>query len=259
MHTMPRFSANLGFLWTDRPLPDAIRAAAKAGFAAVELHWPYDVPAAEVRSALDETGLPCLSLNTRRGLVDAGEMGLAALPDRIEEARATIEEAITYAQAIGAQAIHILAGFAAGAEAEACFQDNLLYGCQRAATSGMTILIEPLNHYDAPHYFLQHTTQARAIIQAVGSPHLKLLFDCYHIQILQGDVSRTLQDCFEDIGHIQMASVPDRGPPHQGELAYNHIFSLLDRLGYDKPIGAEYKVGTGTTEDTLSWLQPYRA
>lgn len=255
---MPRFSANLGFLWTDRPLPDAIRAARQAGFAAVELHWPYDVPAAEVKSALDETALPCLSLNTRRGMVAAGEMGLASLPDRREDARTHIEEAVAYAQAIGAHAIHILAGFAKGEEAEACFQENLTYGCDLAAAAGKTILIEPLNHYDAPQYFLQHTTQARALIEAVGSPHLKLMFDCYHIQILQGDVGRTLQDCLEDIGHIQIASVPDRGPPDHGELSYDHIFSLLDRLGYDKPIGAEYKVGASPTEDTLSWLQPYR-
>lgn len=133
---MTRFSANLGFLWTDRALPDAIRAAHAAGFDAVECHWPYDIAADDVAAALAETGLPMLGLNTRRGDVAAGENGLAALPGRVDEARAAIDEALAYADAIGAGAVHVMAGKAEGPEARAVFAQNLHYACARAAKGG---------------------------------------------------------------------------------------------------------------------------
>ena len=150
-----KFSANLGFLWSELPLPQAIRAAKAAGFDAVECHWPYDVPKAEVNASLDETGLKMLGLNTRRGNVEAGDNGLAALPDRTDEARAAIDEAIAYACAIDCGAIHVMAGFAQGQEAHNCFVSNLHYASEQASPHGITILIEPLNNYDAPGYFLK--------------------------------------------------------------------------------------------------------
>lgn len=159
-----KFSANLGFLWADRPLPDAIRAAKAAGFDAVELHWPYDVPAVEVARALRETGLPCLSLNTRRGDVAAGENGLSALPGREGDARAAINEALAYGVEIGAGKIHVMAGNADGPDAQAAFLANLAYACEHAVVRGMGVLIEPLNRHDAPGYFLRTTDQAMAII-----------------------------------------------------------------------------------------------
>ena len=143
-----RFSANLGFLWNDRPLPEAIRAAKAAGFDAVECHWPYDVPAASVKAALDETGLPMLGLNTRRGDVGAGDNGLSAIPGRETEARAAIDEAVAYARALGTPNIHVMAGFAEGEAARQTFVSNLPYACETAAPHGITILIEPLNRYD---------------------------------------------------------------------------------------------------------------
>ena len=148
---MTCFSANLGFLWNDLPLPDAIRAASMAGFDAVECHWPYDVPAEDVAAALAETGLPMLGLNTRRGDLDAGENGVAALPGRKDDARAVIDEAITYAVAIQASNIHVMAGFAAGQAAHDSFIANLDYACTAAATHGITILIEPLNQIGRAH------------------------------------------------------------------------------------------------------------
>ena len=251
---MTRFSANLGFLWNDLPLPDAIRAASLAGFDAVECHWPYDVPAEDVAAALAETGLPMLGLNTRRGDLDAGENGVAALPGREDDARAVIDEAITYAVAIQASNIHVMAGFAAGQAAHDSFIANLDYACTAAATHGITILIEPLNHYDAPGYFLNGTAQAKAIIDEVGAFNLKLMFDCYHIQRLEGNLTNKLTDLLPIIGHIQFASVPDRGAPDHGEINYQHIYAHLATLGYDAPLGAEYKPD-GDTDKSLGWLR----
>ena len=251
---MTCFSANLGFLWNDLPLPDAIRAASMAGFDAVECHWPYDVPAEDVAAALAETGLPMLGLNTRRGDLDAGENGVAALPGREDDARAFIDEAITYAVAIQASNIHIMAGFAAGQAAHDSFIANLDYACAAAATHGITILIEPLNHYDAPGYFLNGTAQAKAIIDEVGASNLKLMFDCYHIQRLEGNLTNKLTDLLPIIGHIQFASVPDRGAPDHGEINYQHIYAHLATLGYDAPLGAEYKPD-GDTDKSLGWLR----
>ncbi|WP_296644231.1 hydroxypyruvate isomerase family protein [Roseinatronobacter sp.] len=249
-----RFSANLGFLWTDLPLPDAIRAAKAAGFDAVECHWPYATPTDDVRAALDETGLSMLGLNTARGDVSAGENGLAALPERDDDARAAIDEAISYARAIGCKAVHVMAGFSSGREAHDTFVANLAYACAQAASRGITILIEPLNRYDAPGYFLTTTKQAVALIDTVGAPNLRLMFDCYHVQLMEGDLSHKLADLMPYIGHIQFASVPDRGPPDTGEVRYDHIFDVIGVLGYSKPLGAEYKP-KGRTDDTLGWLR----
>ena len=172
---MTAFSANLGFLWTDKPLADAIHAAGAAGFDAVECHWPYAEDASAVKAALDATGLMMLGLNTARGDVAAGENGLAALAGRNDDARAAIDAALAYAALINCPKIHVMAGCAEGDAAERCFIDNLRYAT--ASDSDVTFLIEPLNHHDAPGYFLNHTDQARRIIDAVGAPNLKLMFD----------------------------------------------------------------------------------
>lgn len=248
-----KFSANLGFLWTDRSLPDAIRAARAAGFDAVECHWPYDVPAAKVGAALTETGLSMLGLNTRRGDVPAGENGLSALPGREDEARAAIDEAIAYASAIGTANIHVMAGFAEGDDARRAYCANLAYACEKAAPLGITILIEPLNSYDAPGYFLSTTDQALEIIAEVGAPNLRLMFDCYHVQLMEGDITNRLTRLLPSIGHVQIASVPDRGAPDHGELDYGHVFRTLESIGWRAPVGAEYKPGR-PTDETLGWL-----
>jgi hydroxypyruvate isomerase len=248
---MTRFSANLGFLWAELLLPDAIRAAKKAGFDAVECHWPYDIAAAETNAALLETGLPMLGLNTRRG--KTGENGLAALPGRTEEARAAIDEALEYAKATNTKSVHVMAGNALGYLAHATFIENLQYACDAARPMGITILIEPLNKYDAPGYFLKSSAQALTIIKTAARANLKLMFDCYHIQIMEGDLSRRLTMCLPHIGHIQFASVPDRGPPSEGEISYAHIFNHIHNLGYASPLGAEYKPA-GPTEASLDWM-----
>ena len=252
-----KFSANLGFLWNELPLPEAIYAAKAAGFDAVECHWPYEVPASEVLAALRETGLAMLGLNTRRGDVASGDNGLSAIVARVGEARAAIDEAIDYAVAIGAGNIHVMAGFAAGQAAHDTFVANLAYACARAKDNGITILIEPLNKYDAPDYFLSTTGQARAIIKEVGSGNLKLMFDCYHVQLMEGDLSHRLADLLPLIGHIQFASVPDRGAPDHGEICYAHVFERIRALGYTAPLGAEYKP-VAETGETLAWMAQLR-
>lgn len=251
---MIKFSANLGFLWTDRSLPDAIRAAKAAGFHAVECHWPYDVPAEQVKQALDETGLKMLGLNTRRGDVEAGENGLSALPGREEEARAAIDEAISYAVEIGAGSIHVMAGRTDSIEGGHVFIDNLEYACQQGAPHGITMLIEPLNAHDAPGYFLKTTEQAADVIAHVGESNLKLMFDCYHVGRTEGDVITRLKAMMPLTGHIQVASVPERSAPDLGELDYRVVFSEIEALGWTQPIGAEYKPN-GNTDDTLAWMK----
>lgn len=246
-----QFSANLGFLWTDLSLPDAIRAAKSAGFDAVECHWPYDTPAEDVRAALEETGLPMLGLNTRRGDVAGGENGLCALPGREADARAAIDEALSYAAHVGAWAVHVMAGFANGPAARDAFIENLQYACAQARDK--TVLIEPLNRHDAPGYFLQTTDQARALIEEVGSPNLKLMFDCYHVARTEGDVTTRLETLLPIIGHIQFAGVPSRAEPDIGEIDYRYVFKAISALGWQNPLGAEYKP-SGPTGDSLAWL-----
>lgn len=249
------FSANLGFLWTELPLPDAIRAAHQAGFDAVECHWPYDIAPDRVARALEETGLPMLGINTRRGDVARGDSGLAALSGREAEARAAIDEALAYAAAIDAGAVHVMAGNASGAAARETFIANLRYAAKRA--DGRTILIEPLNRHDAPAYFLRTTDQASEIIAATGAGNVRLMFDCYHVGRTEGDVLTRLADLLPIVGHIQFAAVPDRGPPDRGELHYPTVFAGIAALGWSGPLGAEYRPG-GPTGDTLGWLAAAR-
>lgn len=249
-----KFSANLGFLWSDRPLPEAIAAAHEAGFDAVECHWPYDIAPAAVKSALEATGLPMLGLNTIRG--NPGEIGLSALPGRESDARAAIDQAISYAAAIGARAIHVMAGTAEGPEAQAVFLDNLRYARARCPADIM-LLIEPLNRHDAPGYFLKTTEQSAALIAALDLPGIKLMFDCYHVGRTEGDIVTRIRALAPIIGHIQFASVPDRGAPDRGELDYGVIFAEIAAMGWPRPLGAEYKP-RAATEDSLDWMHRLR-
>ncbi|WP_199261109.1 hydroxypyruvate isomerase family protein [Paracoccus binzhouensis] len=253
---MTRFSANLGFLWAELPLPQAIRAAHGAGFHAVECHWPYDVPPGQTAAALAQTGLAMLGLNTARGR--SGENGLAALPGREAEARAGIEQALDYVRAIGCPAVHVMAGFAEGDAAARVFRANLDHACRLARPHGITVLIEPLNRHDAPGYFLTGSDQAARIIEAAGHDNLRLMFDCYHLQIMEGDITRRLRQHREIIGHVQIAAVPDRGAPDHGELDYRHVYGVLQDLGWTRPLGAEYRPGR-PTDETLGWLAPFRS
>ncbi len=250
---MTKFSANLGFLWTELSLTKAIEAAAQHGFDAVECHFPYLTPASEVAATLTKTKLQMLGLNTIKGDAEKGENGLCALPDRITDARASIDQAIEYAHAISTPNVHLMAGVASGAQADIAFLDNLRYATAKAKPLGITILIEPLNPYDAPGYYLNNTAQAEAIIQTIATDNLKLMFDCYHVQVIEGDVTRRMEQLLPIIGHIQIASVPDRSEPDSGELDYRYVLHAAKNMGYTSPIGAEYKP-SGKTEEQLEWL-----
>ncbi|MCY1705528.1 hydroxypyruvate isomerase family protein [Pannonibacter sp. SL95] len=261
---MLRFSANLGFLFTDRPLPEAVVAAARAGFDAVELHWPHvgpgAVPADELKSAAAEAGLPILALNTARGDVAAGDFGLSALAGREREARAAIDAALAYASACGAGAVHLMAGKADGPEAHAVFLANLRYALTSARPHGIRILLEPINTFDVPGYFVSTVDRALALIEETGG-EAELLLDCYHVARMGGDPATAIAEAFPKIGHIQIAGVPDRGEPDQGTLAYPPLLDGLQRLGYTGHIGAEYRPrmsGAGGTEAGLAWLAAFR-
>ena len=255
---MPRFSANLGYLWKELSLPDAIHAAHKAGFEAVEFHEPYHYPTYMIRGALKETGLKMLGLNTRRGIPGSKDRGgLGAVPGREEDARNMIEEAIEYAVSINCQNIHVTAGITSKIlEAEETFQKNLSYATQKASKHGITILIEPLNLLDTPGYYLSDLDHALETLKGVNKPNLKIMFDCYHIQVMQGNLLRKLKEHLSKIGHIQFANAPGRTEPDLGEINFPWLFAEIDRIGWNEYLGAEY-IPKNTTESTLNWLGNY--
>jgi len=254
---MLKFSVSLQFVWPDLPIPEAIRNARQAGFDAVECHFPYAFPTEEVNAALEETGLKMLGINTQLGVNGPDDFGVAAMPGREEEARGYIDEAVAYAVAIGCGNINVVAGKTGGtAEAEAVFRDNLAYACAKAAAHGKTIVIEPINQRDAPGYHMSMVGAGLATIEAVGTSNLKLMFDCYHTQIMQGDLTERLKRTLPYIGHIQIAAVPDRGEPDTGEVNYPYLLAALDAMGWDGHVGAEYKP-RGTAEEGLGWMGAY--
>ena len=255
---MPKFSANLGFLFTESTLIEAIGRARKAGFDAVECHWPYDFASDDVKKALDDAGMVMVGINTRLGIYGADDFGVTAKPGREQEARDYIDEAVAYAAAIGCLNVNSVAGKTDWSEeAEDTYRANLSYACDRAAEHGLGIVIEPINQRDAPGYHLRTVEQGIETIKAVGKDNLKLMFDCYHTQIAQGDLAIRLESCLPFTGHIQFAAVPDRGEPDRGEVNYPWLFKVIDGLGWHGFVGAEYKP-RGTTEEGLSWLSDMR-
>jgi hydroxypyruvate isomerase len=246
-----RFSANLGMLWTELSLPEAIHAAARAGFAAVECQWPQATDPREIRAALSETGLPLLSLNTDAGNRAAGDFGLCALPGQEAEARAAILEAVGYARATGARAVHVMSGVAEGPEARAAFEAALGFACREAPD--LTLLIEPINRLDVPGYFLGSVERALEIRAAVGAENLAIMADCYHLAQMGHDVVAMLERLRPALGHVQIAGHPGRGAPDTGTLDYGAVFAALERLGWDGYVGAE-SLPRGPTEETLGWL-----
>jgi len=251
---VPKFSANLGFLWRELSLPDAIRAAKRGGFDAVECHYPYNVPVDDVRRALTETGFVVVSLNTRQGVNGPADFGVNALPGREAEARGYIDEAVAYAASIGCRCINAPGGKSGGTEAaESTYRGNLAYACATAAPHGITVLVEPINQRDAPGFHVSLVEKAIATVEAVGAPNLKLLFDFYHTQVSQGDLIRRFEAARPWLGHIQFAGVPLRGEPDEGEVNYANVFAAIDEIGWDGYVGAEYRP-RGSTDEGLGWL-----
>jgi hydroxypyruvate isomerase len=252
---LPRFSANVGLLWPDRPLPQRLEAAARAGFRAVEMHWPYEVPAAELAVAARRGELTLLGINTAPGDSAGGERGLGALPGRERDFQATLDQSIAYCLDCGARAIHVMAGNVAPADrhrARAVFAENLRVAAAKAAPHGLLLLLEPLNPRDNPGYFYSKVGEAVALIEALTLANLKLQFDVYHVAISEGDVLTKLKRYMPLIGNVQIAAVPTRAEPDEGEIAYRAIFSALDALGYAGWVGCEYRP-RGDTDEGLSW------
>ncbi len=255
---MVKISANLGFLWQDLPLADAIYEAKQYGFDAVECHFPYDQDMDAVKTALSDTELPMIGLNTATG-DKQGDSGLCALPDRIQDAQNSITQAIAYAHIMGSKNIHMMAGIAPqNPHTERTFIDNLHYASKKASPHGITLLIEPLNAFDKAGYFLNNTLQAQDILHKVQRDNVKILFDCYHVQRTEGNVWHRYQHISPLVGHIQIASSPQRAEPNTGELNYTYLLQQFKQHGYTGYIGAEY-IPSGATADTLGWLPAYQA
>ncbi|WP_072396626.1 2-oxo-tetronate isomerase [Hyphomicrobium sp. CS1GBMeth3] len=249
---MPRFDANLSFLFTDLPFLDRFEAAARAGFKGVEFMFPYAVPADEIRARLDATGLELVLFNLPPGHWDKGERGFAALPGREDEFASAVDLALTYAEALGCRRLHVMAGLATHGATRETYIANLRLAADWAAPSGIDILIEPINTRDIPGYFLTRTAEARDVIAEVGAPNLGLQFDLYHRHLMEGDIENALAEFGPLARHYQCADPPDRGEPSMSVLDYARIFRLIDASGYTGWIGCEYKP-RGATLDGLAW------
>ena len=255
---MPRFAANLTMLFTEVPFLDRFERAAKAGFEAVEFLFPYAFDAADIKKRLDDNGLKLVLHNLPAGDWDAGERGIACLPDRVAEFRVGVAKAIAYAKVLGVGQLNCLAGkVPAGADPavlRATFVDNLAYAAKALGEAGLRLLIEPINTFDIPGFFLNRTDQAIAILDDVGAPNAFVQYDIYHAQRMEGELAATVQKHLARIGHVQLADNPGRHEPGTGEINYAFLFAHLDRIGYSGWIGCEYKPAA-TTEAGLGWRQ----
>ncbi|ANW53574.1 hydroxypyruvate isomerase family protein [Burkholderia pseudomallei] len=257
---MPRFAANLTMMYNEHAFLERFAAAARDGFKAVEYLFPYEFPAAELKARLDAHGLVQALFNAPPGDWAAGERGIASLPGREDEFRRAIDTSLDYARVIGNDTLHVMAGLIAPTQDRARHRDvylrNLAHAAEAARAQNVTIVIEPINPRDMPGFFLNRQDDAQAICREVGAPNLLVQFDCYHCQIVEGDLAMKLTRDIAGIGHIQIAGVPQRHEPDVGEIHYPYLFELIDALGYDGWIGCEYRPKAGTSEG-LGWLAPY--
>lgn len=249
---MPRFAANLSFLFTELPFLDRFRAAAEAGFKGVEFMFPYATPAAEIKACLDESGLQVVLFNLPPGHWDKGERGFAALPGREDEFAAAVDRALSYAEVLGCPRLHAMAGLTAHGATRETYVTSLRLAAEWAAPLGIDILIEPINTRDMPDYFLTRTAEARDVIAEVGAANLGLQLDLYHRHLMEGDVEGAIRAFGPLVRHYQCASPPDRGEPDAGDLDYARIFRAIDASGYTGWIGCEYRPRAATLAG-LGW------
>lgn len=251
---MPRFAANLSTLFTELPLAARFEAAAAAGFKAVEIQFPYALPPEDVADLLTTHGLALVLFNAPPGDFDArGERGIAALPGREDEFRASLTRALAYAAATNCPRLHVMSGLVHQGAQRATLVENLRWAAPIAAAAGVHLLLEPINGRDMPGYLLQRTVDAAAIIGLVGSDTVRLLFDVYHRQIMEGDLLAALREYLPLIAHVQIAQPPDRGEPDRGEIFFPTFFETLDQLAYAGWVGCEYRP-RGNTKEGLGWL-----
>lgn len=255
---MPKFAANLTMLFNEVPFLERFAAAKSAGFEAVEYLFPYPYDKNELAGLLKTHGLKQVLHNLPAGNWDGGERGIACHPDRVEEFRAGVDQAIAYATALGCPQVNCLAGkVPAGVsreQAQATFVANLKFAADKLKAAGLKLLIEPINSYDIPGFFLNTTAQAAAVLDAVGSDNLYIQYDIYHAQRMEGELAATVQKHLARIAHVQLADNPGRNEPGTGEINYPFLFRHLDAIGYTGWIGCEYKPRT-TTSEGLGWIK----
>jgi hydroxypyruvate isomerase len=253
-----RLAANLAYLFTERPLIERFAAAAACGFKAVELQFPYDHAPSAIRAELDRHRLTLLGVNSALGGRE-GDAGVAAVPGRERDWDAVFKQALDYTVAIGGSAIHCMTGKVAPEQrpaAEKTFVANLSRAADMAKEKNVTLLIEPINPRDRPDYFLTRVEHAADIIAKVGRPNVKIQFDFYHVQIVGGDIITRFEKHLPLVGHVQIAAVPSRREPDEGEVNYPGVFAALDRLGWAGWVACEYRP-RARTEDGLDWAKPY--
>ena len=261
---MPRFAANLSMMYTEVPFLERYALAARDGFKGVEFLFPYEFSAAQLRHLLDEHGLTQALFNVHPGDWQAGERGIASLPGREDDFKRSIAQALDYARVLGNRTLHVMAGLLGPDQDKerhrAVYLRNLAYAALLASRENITILIEPINNRDMPGYFLNRQDEAQEICAEIGIDNLKVQFDIYHCQMMEGNIADKLQrDMIRPnagIGHIQIAGVPGRHEPDIGEINYPYLFQLIDELGYTGWVGCEYRPRAGTSEG-LGWLKPW--
>ena len=252
-----KFAANLSTLYTEVPFLQRFEKASQAGFSAVEFLFPYEWETAEISSRLQSHELTQVLFNLPPGDRDQGERGLLGVPRRRDAFRAGFESALEIARVLACRRLHAMFGLAdPDLEPRAqidCAVENLHWAAPLAAEAGVTLLLEPLNQLDVPGYFLSTIPAARELLQIVGRPNVRLQFDVYHTQMTQGNILATLEDAFDEIGHIQISDVPGRHEPGTGEINYPHVFRALERLEYGGYVGLEY-APSADTDSSLAWL-----
>jgi hydroxypyruvate isomerase len=257
---MPKFAANLSFIFQELDFLDRFAAAAECGFKAVEYLGAYDLRPETVAAQLERNGLTQALFNMPPGDWAKGERGLAALPGREAEFRTGVDTALVYANATKCRLVHAMAGLVPDGHdrgaAERTYVENLRYAAERLAPEGVTVIIEPINTRDIPGYFLNTTVQAMAVIDQIGHPNLQLQLDLYHVQIMEGDLAHKIRALAGRYPHIQIAGNPGRHEPDIGEINYPVLFDLLDEIGYAGWIGCEYRP-KGETRAGLGWAKPY--
>ena len=253
---MPRFSANLSMLFTEVPFLDRFARAAQAGFEAVEFMFPYAHSPQEIKARLDATGLKAVLHNLPAGDWEGGDRGIACDPARVAEFRAGVARGVAYATTLGVPQLNCLAGKAPVGADDALlrrtFVDNLRFAAAALHQAGLRLLVEPINRYDIPGFYLQRTAQALSVLDEVGAPNAFVQYDIYHAQRTEGELAATLAQHLARIGHIQIADNPGRHEPGSGEINYRFLFQHLDRIGYQGWVGAEYRPAS-TTEAGLGW------
>jgi hydroxypyruvate isomerase len=259
---MPRFAANLSMLYTEVPFLDRFERAARSGFDAVEFLFPYAFPAAEIKARLKANGLALALFNTSAGDWDGGERGFACNPARVEDWKRVVGQALEYATALGAPQVHCMAGKAPAGVSDASLREtyvsNLRHAAREFERAGLKAVIEPINAYDIPGYYLNRNDQALALMDEVGAPNLFLQYDIYHAQRSEGELAATMEKHLPRIAHMQLADNPGRHEPGTGEINYPFLFEHIDRIGYKGFIGCEYKP-KGATEAGLGWFERARA